>query len=170
VIAACSDRPESDTDRKATPQAVTQNESEEAGEKESGERELTPDQDVIGEDCVAFLRATKVVRPQEEKKDCPTCPTAGTDYEVLQFLGFKIEKIKPSEAGCEVTVQIRAEFNPSPGGMIVGGLTGWIAPEKREQYAQGQTPKGPQLYEVTVTYRRTDGVWRAVEFDKPAQQ
>ena len=111
-----------------------------------------------------------MVRPQSENKACPTCPSEGTDYEVLQFLGFKIKKITPSASGCDVAVEIRAEFNPSPGGTIVGGLTGWIPPEKREQYAQGKTPPGPQLYDVNVTYRRTDGVWRAVEFDKPAQQ
>ena len=120
---------------------------------------------MIGEDCVAFLRATKAVSASRENSDCPQCPGNGA-FEVLRFNGFKIEKISPSEAGCEVTVEIHAEFNPSPGGNIAGGLTAWISPEKREQYARGQTPAGAQFYKVKVFYRRPDGFWRAVEFDR----
>lgn len=170
LIAACSDNSDSDSDRKSTPQALAEKEPNAAAEKESKESELTPESEEIGEDCVGFLRATKVAPPNGESKVCPDCPGGIAAFEVLKFNGFKIEKISPSEAGCEVTVEIRAEFNPSPGGNIVGGLTGWISPEKREQYARGQTPAGMQFYKVKVIYRRPDGFWRAVEFERGDQK
>ncbi len=165
LIAACSDR-----DAKSTPSSLAEIKSDATLEKEAEESELTPGSDEIGEDCVAFLRATRVARPKGENKDCPECPSGTPDFEVLKFNGFKIEKISPSEAGCDVTVEIRAEFNPSPGGTIAGGLTAWIAPAQREQYAQGKTPAGEQLYKVKVIYRRSAGYWQAIEFDQVGQE
>jgi hypothetical protein len=170
LIAACSDHSDSDNDRKPTQQSLREKEPKAAGEKESEEKELTPGPDEIGEDCVGFLRATTVPQPNAPGKACPECPSGTAGFEVLKFHGFKIEKISPSEVGCEVTVEIRAEFNPSPGGTIAGGLTAWIPPEKREQYAQGHTPAGEQLYKVKVTYRRPEGFWKAVEFEPAGQK
>ncbi len=170
LIAACFHNSNSDSDGKSTPQSLTKKEPDTAVEKESKEPEVTPGPDEIGEDCVAFLRATKVVQPKGENKDCPECPGGTADFEVLKFNGFKIGEIALSGAGCEVTVEIRAEFNSSPGGNIVGGLTAWIPPEQRELYAQGQTPAGEQFYKVKVSYRRTDGFWRAIEFDRAGQE
>lgn len=169
LIAACSDNSDSDNDRKPTPQPLAEKEPKATAEKESGEKELTPGPDEIGEDCVGFLRATKVPQPNEPGKACPECPSGTAGFEVLKFNGFKIEKISPSAVGCDVTVEIRAEFNPSPGGNIVGGLIAWIPPEKREQYARGETPAGEQLYKVKISYRRPEGFWKAVEFDQAAQ-
>ncbi len=169
LIVACSDHSDSDNDRKPTPQSLAEKEPKAAAEKESGETELTPEPDEIGEDCVGFLRATQVTQPNVAGKACPECPSGTAGFEALKFNGFKIEKISPSEAGCEVMVEIRAEFNPSPGGTIIGGLVGWIYPEKREQYARGQTPAGEQFYKVKVIYRRADGFWKAVEFERGDQ-
>lgn len=170
LISACSDHSESKNDGKSTPPSLSEKKPDAGVEKESAESGATPDQDQVGEDCVAFLRATRVVKPKGENKECPECPGGTSDFEVLQFNGFKIEKISPSEAGCEVTVEIRAEFNPGPGGHIVGGLIAWIPPAQREQYAQGKTPAGTQLYQVKVIYRRTDGFWRAIEFDQAGKE
>ena len=170
LITACSDNSDLKSEAKSTPPSLSEKKAGTAAEKESKESELIPDQDVIGEDSVAFLRATKVVQPKSENKECPECPGGTPDVEVLKFNGFKIQKISPSESGCEVTVQIRAEFNPSPSGNIAGGLTAWIPPAQREQYAQGQTPAGEQLYKVKVIYRRAGGFWRAIEFDQAGKE
>lgn len=152
----------SDPDKTA-PSART-SESEVDSRKE--ESEAAPEPQDIGEDCVWFLRATKVVPPHSQNSVCPTCPANDLAVEVLRFKAFKIEKISSSESTCEVLVEISAEFNPSPGGTIGGGLTAWIPPEKREQYARGKTPAGPQIYKVKVIYRRMGGFWKAVEFDR----
>lgn len=141
-------------------------ESEGAPKKEEAE-EVVPEPDEIGEDCVAFLRATKAVPAHPKSTECPTCPGNNATVEVLRFENFKIGKVAFTGATtCEVAVEIHAQFNPSQGGNIVGGLTGWISPEQRKGYADGKTPSGLQVYKVKVTYQRTDGRWRANEFDR----
>jgi hypothetical protein len=139
---------------------------ENAAKQASREMQGMPEPDQIGEDCVAFLRATKAVPPNRANGNCPQCPTSTNDPEVLQFNNFEIKKASLSENGCRVDVEIGARFNPSAGGTIVGGLIGWISPEQRKQYSLGQTPAGLQHYAVKVFYRRDGEGWRAVEFDR----
>jgi hypothetical protein len=49
-------------------------------------------------------------------------------------------------------------------------LTAWISQEQRLQYLNGHPPQGDQLYRVKITYKRTAGAWRAIEFDKADPQ
>ena len=139
---------------------------ESEGDSKKEESKAAPESEEIGEDCVAFLRATKAVPAQPESTDCPTCPGSSATVEVLQFERFEIGKVSLSGSNCEVSVRIHAQFNPSSGGAIVGGLTGWISPAQKEQYAQGKAPSGPQVYKVKVIYQRRDGRWQAIEFDR----
>jgi hypothetical protein len=132
------------------------------------EDELQPREDEIGEDCVAFVRATKVVSAQTPTADCPGCPAAGA--EVLTFRQMKTERISCSGDTCTVLVTIRVSFNPGAGERIAGGLTAWISPEQRSEYLSGRTPSGEQAYRVQITYKRRAEGWRAVEFDRaPAE-
>jgi hypothetical protein len=130
-----------------------------AGESEN---EQQPPEDKIAEDCLSFLRATKVV-PQTAG-DCPGC-SAGRS-EVFAFREMRIERTAFSANGCEVTVRLRAVFNPGPAGTISGGLTGWIPQEQRLQYLNGHPPEGDQHYRVKIIYKRTGEAWRAIEFDR----
>lgn len=166
LAASCSDSSDADRPAKPTQPPVAQEQSNEEAESEATESELAPDPDHIGEDCVAFLRATKAVPTDGAKKDCPECPSESAPFEVLKFNTFRIEKVSPSGSSCEVLAEIRAEFNPSPGGTITGGLVGWISPAQRELYTQGQTPAGQQVYKVRIAYNKSGGFWRAVEFDR----
>jgi hypothetical protein len=173
LTASCSKKAESDReekrDRVADKSDSDRNsrESEEEGAGE-GEEEDRPESQDIGEDCVALLRATTVAsRNPANGGDCPTCPAGGAAPEVLKFTAVKIDRTSPSGATCEVFAKISGTFNPSLGGEIVGGLTGWISPEQRAQYARGETPTGEQVYPVHITYRRTLTGWQLVEFTKP---
>ncbi|MFL6590978.1 MAG: hypothetical protein ACJ8M4_12490 [Chthoniobacterales bacterium] len=159
IVASCSEKP--------SPQPVANAEQKvEQTEKENGEK---PREDEIAEDCVAFVRATKVVPARAPAADCPTCPAEG--IEILAFRGMRIERISCAANTCEVAVALRAAFNPGPGGTIGGGLTAWISPEQRTEYLNGRVPSAEQIYRVKITYRRTGEEWRAIEFDKadPAQ-
>lgn len=139
--------------------------SESKGDSER-KSEAVPDPDAIGEDCVAFLRATKAIPAHPESNACPTCPTSNATVEVLQFQRFNIDNVSFEGSNCEISVRIFAQFNPSSGGPISGGLLAWIPPEQREQYARGETPAGQQVYKVKVTYTRDGPSWRPVEFDR----
>ncbi len=166
LAVSCSDPLEANSPAKSAQPSLAQEPSDKDSEDEAAESEVAPDPDQIGEDCVAFLRATKAVPTNGEKKDCPECPGGSAAVEVLKFNTFRIEKISPSKTNCNVLVEIRAEFNPGPGGTITGGLVGWISPEKRELYRQGKTPAGQQFYKVKIAYNRSGGSWRPVEFDR----
>jgi hypothetical protein len=131
------------------------------------EAEARPHEDEIAEDCVAFVRATRIV-PKPSPADCPGCSTEGT--EILGFRRMQMDRISCSPDSCEVAVTLRAVFNPAPAGTISGGLTGWISQEQRSQYLDGHPPTGEQVYRVKITYRRTDDAWRAIEFDKADPQ
>lgn len=168
-LAACSEKP---TTAKSAGSADLK-ESGPRGEKEEAdadgkpELEAAPEAEEIGEDCVGFLRATRSVPGNGEAGDCLNCPGGSTTSpEVLKFETFDIDKISSSEAGCEVSVRIQGVFNPSNGGKIVGGLTGWISPEQKASYSQGKTPPGRQTYKVRIIYRRPEGYWKAIEFAK----
>jgi hypothetical protein len=174
LAASCSKKSAADADQKPknaseTPRqnlAEGASESENESRKSPGEAEAAPDPEEIGEDCVAFLRATKAVPANRENTNCPQCPGNDASVEVLKFNDLKINRVTFSESTCEVDVSIDAQFNPSPGGNIVGGLIAWISPEQREQYSHGKAPTGRQVYKVKVIYRRAGGGWRAVEFDR----
>ncbi|MEP6821736.1 MAG: hypothetical protein ABI946_05235 [Chthoniobacterales bacterium] len=128
-------------------------------------KERAPEPEEIGEDCVAFLRSTKAALPNQVNKDCPQCPSDAA-IEVLKFDDFHVDRVTPGEASCEVAVTIKGQFNPSSGGEIVGGLTGWITPEQKAQYRRGETPTGQEVYRVKIIYQRIRGAWRAAEFDR----
>lgn len=133
---------------------------------EAEENDRAPDSDQIGEDCVAFLRATRAVPAKRDSGACPECPTSDNDPEVLQFVSFKIKKITGGEESCRADVVIQAQFNPSSGGIVAGGLVGWIPLAERKDYALGKTPSGARTYKVGVVYKREGGVWRPIEFDQ----
>lgn len=163
ITGSCSEKP---TPEKPKPEAEIK-----AADKEEAEKEETdeqPHEDEIAEDCVAFLRATKLL-PKTAATDCPGCSAQGT--EVLAFRQVRRDRISCSSADtCEVVVTLRAVFNPAPAGTISGGLTAWIPQEQRLQYLNGQPPEGEQVYRVKIIYRRTGEGWRAIEFDKAESQ
>jgi hypothetical protein len=130
-------------------------------EPENKESEAQPREDEIGEDCVAFVRATKVLPTQAE---CAGC--SGDAREALTFRQMKVDRISCSADSCEVTVTVRASFTPGQGGTISGGLTAWISSEQRQQYLSGHPPEGEQVYPVKISYKRRGEQWRATEFDR----
>jgi hypothetical protein len=137
----------------------------EVRESEVETKELRPDQDKIAEDCVAFVRSTKVVVPgRGVSTDCPGCPAGGT--EMLVFRNMKTDTVSCSGDTCTLVVTIFAVFNPGSGETVAGGLTAWIPPEQRSAYLSGRTPSGEQVFRVQITYKRRGGEWRAVEFDR----
>ena len=165
ITAACSEKsaPDREIDAKTseTPrELVGESEVETAG----GGDELPPREGKIARDCVAFLRATKVVPAQAASTDCPGCPVGGT--EVLAFRHMKTDAVSCYGDTCTVVVTIRAVFNPGSGETLAGGLTAWIPPEVRSAYLSGHTPSGEQAYRVQIAYKRRGEAWRAVEFDR----
>jgi hypothetical protein len=137
--------------------------SEKKSEPESAreENESKPREDEIAEDCVAFVRSTKVVPATPE---CAGC--TGDSREALAFRQIKVDRISCVAAACEITVTLRAAFNPGPAGTISGGLAGWISPAQRQAFLSGHAPEGEQLYPVKITYQRQGEGWRPVEFDR----
>jgi hypothetical protein len=166
ITASCSEKSAPDREKDANTSEVPRERVRESGsEKAEREGELQPDEDQIAEDCVAFVRSTKVVPARAAATDCPGCPAGGTA--VLAFRGMKIDAISCSGDTCTVVVTIRTVFNPGSGETVTGGLTAWIPPEQRRAYLSGQTPSGEQQYRVKITYKRRGTAWRAVEFDRP---
>jgi hypothetical protein len=161
ITASCSEKPASDREKHSNSSEATREPGSEAAK---GEDELQPRDDQIGEDCVAFVRSTKVVPAQAPTADCPGCPARGT--EVLAFRQMKTDRISCSGDTCTVLVTIGVSFNPGAGERIAGGLTAWISPEHRSDYLSGHTPSGEQAYRVKITYTRRGAAWRAVEFDR----
>jgi hypothetical protein len=161
VTGSCSEKsapvkPEAEAEKKEA-------EKKEAGKEETEER---PHEDEMAEDCVAFLRATKIF--PKTATDCAGCSAEGT--EILAFRQMRMDRISCSADTCEVAVTLRAVFNPAPAGTITGGLTAWISQEQRLQYLNGHPPEGEQVYRVKITYRRTGEGWRAIEFDRADSQ
>jgi hypothetical protein len=128
------------------------------------EEESQPGEEEIAEQCVDFVRLTKVVSAQTPTAACPGCPPAGA--EALAFRQMKTDRISCSGDTCTVLVTIRVSFKPGAGERMAGGLTAWISPEQRNAYLSGQTPSGEQAYRVQITYKRRGEAWRAVEFDR----
>lgn len=154
LTASCSKKP--------APQSALKIESQ--GQSRENEEEREPREDKIGEDCVAFVSATKIVPVQANSADCPGCGVDGT--EVLAFRAMQVDRVSCSETACDVAVTLRALFNPAPSGTINGGLTAWISEEQKAQYQRGQTPPGEQVYRVKIIYKRTGSGWRPIEFDR----
>lgn len=146
LIASCSE--------KSTP-------AKPRSESENSEKEAQPGEDEIAEDCVAFVRATKIVPASSE---CAGCSVDAR--EALAFRQMRVNRISCSAASCEVTVTLRAAFNSAPGGTISGGLTGWISSEQRQNILNGRVPEGEQVYSVKIIYKRRGEKWRAIEFDR----
>jgi hypothetical protein len=162
VTGSCSEKA---APAKSQPEARNEEARKDQAEKE--ETEEQPGDEEIVEDCVAFLRATKIF-PKASAADCPGCSAEGT--EVLAFRRMQMDRISCSADTCEAAVTLRAVFNPAPGGTITGGLAAWISQEQRFEYLNGRPPEGEQVYRVKITYRRTGEAWRAIEFDKADSQ
>ena len=120
--------------------------------QERGESEQPPSDDQVAEDCLAFVRATKVVSAGKPVTDCLGCPSEGTD--LLSFPQANTDAMTCSDDTCTALVTIRAVFNPASGDTLSGGLTGWISPEQRTGYFSGKVPSGEQEYRVKITYKR----------------
>ena len=159
ITASCSEKPAPEREKDASEASHKL-----VRESEVKTEERRPGEDKIGEDCVAFVRSTKVVPARAASTDCPGCPAGGT--EVFAFRQMKTDATSCSGDTCTVVVTIRAVFNPGAGETITGGLTAWIPPDQRSAYLSGHTPSGEQLYHVQITYKRRGEEWRAVEFDR----
>lgn len=155
VTASCSKQSDSGS-KEATEAEVTSPEREESKSQ--------PSADDIVQDCYTFVWLTKATLARKTSADCPQCPSTEEAIHVLKFEGAKVERVSCTEENCEIAVSISASFNPSKGGTISGGLTGWIPLEQREQYSRGQTPSGKKEYHVKIIYSRKEGGWRPVEF------
>lgn len=162
LAAACSRR--SDSDRKDKSDKTSEHESGVANSPEREEKESQPSEDDIVEDCLAFTWLTKAMPAKTTSADCPQCPSSAEGTQVLKFQAAKVGRVSCAGGTCEVAVSIHASFNPSKGGTITGGLTGWIPLEQREQYSRGQTPPGEQVYHLNITYRQEGERWRLVDF------
>jgi hypothetical protein len=161
ITASCSEKPALGPEKHLNTSEATRGPRSEVAD---GKDEVQPREDEIEEDCVAFVRSTKVVSAQAPAADCPGCPAAGA--EVLAFRRIRTDRISCSGDTCTVLVTIGASFNPGAGERIAGGLTAWISPEQRSEYLSGRTPSGEQAYRVKITYKRRGEAWRAVEFDR----
>ena len=161
VTVSCSEKP-----APVKPQPEAEKKEPEKKEAVKEETEKQPREDEIAEDCLAFLRATRIF--PKTAADCPGCSAEGT--EVLAFRQMRMDQISCSPDNCEVAVTLRAVFNPAPAGTISGGLTAWIPQEQRLEYLNGHPPEGEQVYRVKIIYKRTGEAWRAIEFDKADPQ
>jgi hypothetical protein len=174
LAAACSRRSDSDAKDRLdkTREQIAATDRDKVHEHESGvanssereKNESQPSEDDIVEDCLAFAWLTKAMPAKTTTADCPQCPSSAQGTEVLKFQGAKVDRVSCVGGTCEVAVSIHASFNPSKGGTITGGLTGWIPLEQREQYSRGQTPPGEQVYHLNITYRREGEDWRLADF------
>ena len=161
ITASCSEKSAPDREQHSSPTEATRAPASKVAEAED---ELQPREDEIAEDCVAFVRSTKVVPAPGPTAGCPGCPAGGE--EVLTFRQMKTDRISCSGDTCAVLVTIRVSFKPGTGERISGGLTAWISPEQRSEYLGGRTPSGEQAYRVQITYKRRGERWLAIEFDR----
>src|SRR5258708_19100160 len=126
ITASCSEKSAPDREKHSDTSEATREPGSEVGE---GKDELRPREDEIGEDCVAFVRSTKIVPAQAPAADCPGCPAAGV--EALRFRQIHTDRISCSGETCTVLLTIVVSFNPGAGARIAGGLTALISPEQR---------------------------------------
>ena len=166
ITAACSEESAPDREKRSNP-SETPRELVRVAEVESApaKADLPPlSEGQIARECLALLRATKVLPAQGAPADCPGCPVGGT--EVLIVRQMKTDVVACSGDTCNATVTIRAVFNPGSGETIAGGLTAWIPPEQRSAYLSGQIPSDEQVYRVYITYKHRGDAWQAIEFDR----
>lgn len=161
ITASCSEKSAPEREKHSSPAEATRAPAPEVAEAED---ERQPREDEIAEDCVAFVRSTKVVPAPAPTADCPGCPAGGV--EVLTFRQMKTDRISCAGDTCTVLVTISVSFKPGTGERIAGGLTAWISPEQRSEYLSGRPPSGEQAYRVKITYKRRGERWRAAEFDR----
>jgi len=161
ISASCSEKSAPAREKNSSTPGATRAPGTEVAESETDRQ---PREDEIGEDCVAFVRSTKVVPAQAPTADCPGCPAGGA--EILSFRQMKMDRISCSGDTCTVLVTISAVFKPGAGERIAGGLTAWISPEQRSEYLSGRPPSGEQAYRVKIIYKRRGAGWRAAEFDR----
>src|ERR1700730_1588585 len=90
MTASCSEKSAPDREKDANTSEAPRELARES-EVETGGDELQPDEDRIAEDCVAFIRSTKVVPARAASTDCPGCPVGGT--EVLAFRNMKTDAV-----------------------------------------------------------------------------
>jgi hypothetical protein len=165
ITASCSEKSKPDREKDVNTSEASRGVVREPGSEKAERGDgLQPDEDQIAEDCVAFVRSTKVVPARAASTDCPGCPAGGTD--VLSFRHMKTDAVSCSGDTCTLVVTIFSVFKPGSGETMTGGLTAWIPPEQRSAYVSGQTPLGEQAYRVQITYKRRAEGWRAVEFDR----
>jgi hypothetical protein len=164
LLAAASCSRKSDSDRKDRSDKTSEHQSEVANSPEREETETQPSEDDIMDDCHAFAWLTKAMPAKTKSADCPQCPSGAEGTEVLNFQGAKVDRVSCAGGTCEVAVSLHASFNPSKGGTITGGLTGWIPLEQREQYSRGETPPGEHVYHLNITYRHEGDHWQLVDF------
>jgi hypothetical protein len=163
LAGACSRT--SDSDRKDRSDKTSEHESVVANSPEREEKKLQPSEDEVVEDCLAFVWLTKAMPAKTTSvTDCPGCPSNVEGTQVLTFQAAKVDRVSCAGGTCEVAVSLHASFNPSKGGTITGGLTGWIPLEQRGQYSRGQTPPGEQVYHLNITYKQEGKRWRLVDF------
>src|SRR5439155_1579244 len=108
ITASCSEKPAPDREKDSSEAS-----RELVRESEVKTEELQPGEDKIGEDCVAFVRSTKVVPARAASADCPGCRAGGTD--LLAFRHMKTDSVSCSGDTCTVLVTIRALFHDSGG-------------------------------------------------------
>ncbi len=166
ITAACSEKSATAVETDATTPQPPRELVQQPGVKtaDAGRDLKPPAERQIARDCLAVLRATKVVPGPGASADCPGCPAGGT--EVLAFRQMSTDAVSCSADTCTVVVTIRAVFNPGSGQTIAGGLTAWIPPEQRSAYLSGQVPAGEQAYRLQITYRRRGEAWQPVEFER----
>ena len=166
ITAACSEKSAADRENDANTSEMPR-EPARVAEVENAEAKAElprPSEGQIARECLALLRATKVIPAEGARADCPGCPVGGT--EVLTLRQMKTDAVSCSGDTCNAVVTIRAVFNPGSGETIAGGLTAWIPPEQRSAYLSGQIPSDEQVYRVHITYKHRGDAWEAVEFDR----
>lgn len=77
---SCSEKWAPDRDNTSeTPEPSRDSAHEPEPKMAETEAELQPAEDEIGEDCLAFVRATTVIPAQISGADCPACPAEGRE-------------------------------------------------------------------------------------------
>ena len=128
ITASCSEKPALDREKDAnTPEPPRELVRE--SKRKLAKTKLRPDEDQIAEDCVAFVRSTKVVPARAATANCPGCP-AGRDRRVslpLHENGFGRLLWRYVHRGGDDSRGVQS----GSGETIAGGLTAWIPPEKQ---------------------------------------
>src|SRR3954447_3310364 len=101
LTAACSE--------KSNPDLVKNSPAELKTESAENENDREPREDEIAEDCVAFVRSTRLVPSQSKNGDCPGCTNEADATEPLAFQQFQADRISCSGDTCEIDVTLRVK-------------------------------------------------------------